>query len=67
MSNFTRAQVPADIQDPIQLKMFLLKLVEDIDIAFGARDSDPFLTEAATSAQVTSSSIESRRYELLIT
>ena len=66
MSNFTKAQMPANIMDETQLKMFLQKLQGNIDTAFGARADEPFLTEAATSAEVTTSALDSRRYELII-
>ena len=66
MSNFTKAQMPAEIMDPTQLKMFLQKLQTNIDVAFGDRDDEPFLTEAATSTEVTTSGIDTRRYELIL-
>ena len=66
VNKFTSAQLPANIQDPVQLKMFLQKLINDIDVAFGDRDNNPFLTEAATSEEVIASSLDSRRYDLII-
>ena len=40
----TFIQLPQDIKDPLQLRRFLDKLVQQLDIAFGNRGTSPFVT-----------------------
>ncbi len=42
--NETIIQVPAELGEPIQLRKFLLKLVENLDIILGFRGQDPYVT-----------------------
>lgn len=46
MVGSTFIQVPHDVVDAISLKRFLVKLVEQLDIAFGNRGTTSFLTQA---------------------
>lgn len=42
--NETIIQVPAELNEPIQVRKFLLKLVEKLDIVLGFRGQDPYVT-----------------------
>ena len=46
MANKTITQVPIDIENPIVLKRFLSKLVEQLDIILGNRGTSSYLTGA---------------------
>ncbi len=52
--NETLIQVPTELSDPLQVRKFLLRLVERLDIILGFRGQDPYITktELVTSAEV---------------
>lgn len=43
--NETLIQVPAELAEPLQLRKFLLQLIERLDIVLGFRGQDPYLTK----------------------
>ncbi len=55
--NETLIQVPAEITEPLQLRKFLLQLVERLDTILGFRGQDPYITQTdlQSSAEVLSS------------
>lgn len=50
--------VPPNVDQPIALKAFLSRLVEEIDKAFGFRGSDPFLTSSDVESFVSGAALE---------
>jgi len=52
--NETLIQVPSELTEPLQLRKFLLQLVERLDIILGFRGQDPYITrtDLQSSAEV---------------
>ena len=54
MANSTFIQVPPNVTDPATLKRFLEKLILQLDVAFGNRGTNAFVTDSFLSGNLTS-------------
>jgi len=50
MANNTFIEVPQDVTNPTSLYRFLARLVEQLDVAFGERSADKFVSETELQA-----------------
>jgi len=50
----TFIQLPMDVTNPVELRRFLDKLVQQVDVAFGHRGSSGFATETSINKGITS-------------